>query len=268
MARPWESIICYEDRSEIHTSRWRLSGIATKEGSENTDSGILWLEISDDSDTVTANLYKAVGLASSSKVATGTADISDIDGTGENSAQLTLEEANSSGISGSFWLHTYESDPAVAPPLIVALCVDEDMDALHDGIELLPGYDTTNGCAEFIRIASEDVMAKVMAIYADKLGGYGAAEAWYITDADRSYPDLRCISNPAQLRLACTYRALAIALRRSHDRTGGTMYSEKGDKFQAEYETAMMALVMAFKGGDASDAIESQSPVVVRQVRV
>ena len=31
MARKWEAIICYEDRSDhITTSRWRLSGVATK----------------------------------------------------------------------------------------------------------------------------------------------------------------------------------------------------------------------------------------------
>ena len=40
MARKWESIITYEDRANYHTSRWRLTGIATKEGAENTEETI------------------------------------------------------------------------------------------------------------------------------------------------------------------------------------------------------------------------------------
>ena len=176
MARKWESIICYEDRSYVHTSRWRLSGIKTKEGGENTDSGVLWLTMSEASNTVTANVYKDDGLASGNKVATGTASIASIDATGENAVELTLTESNSSGISGSFWIHDYQDDPSTIP-IQVCLCTDEDRDTLWDGIEDLTGYDSTYGCAEFIRVATDDVLASVAAIYIERLGGFGASEA-------------------------------------------------------------------------------------------
>jgi hypothetical protein len=266
MARKWESIICYEDRGEeFHTSRWRLSGIRTKEAAENTDGGVLWLEMSRAGDTVTADLYKDAGRDASDKVATGTADVSGTDGTGENAAELALSEANSSGVSGSLRIHAHLADGAC--PVQVALCVDEDLDALWDGIESLAGYDATVGCAEFIRVAGGDVLAKVSAIYQDQLGGYGAAEAWFITDASRIFPDLRRIANPAQLRVACAHRALEIAVGRSHKMGGDTMYSRLRDYHRAEYERAMASLVLVIRPASGG-ATQSSAAGTIRQSRV
>jgi len=266
MARRWESIICYEDRAEqFHTSRWRLSGVATKEGGENTDGGVLWLAMARVGDTVTADLYKDVGRNTLDKVATGSADVSGIDGTGESAAELTLSQTNSSGLSGSLRIHQYHAGGVC--PMQVALCVDEDLDALWDGIETLPGYDSTNGCAEFIRLAGDDVLARVAAMFHDRLGGFGAAEAWFITDAARVLPDLRRIANPAQLRLACAHRALEIALGRSHKMGAETMYSRLRDYHRSEHDRAMASLVLAIRPGEGPAAAAGRSGVV-RQSRV
>ena len=175
---------------------------------------------------------------------------------------------NSSGLSGSFWIHQYNSDPADAIPVQVALCSDEDLDGLWDGIEALPGYDATVGCAEFIRMATEDVLGKVSAIYKDVLEGHGSPEAWYIVDASRQYPDLRRIANPGQLRVACAHHALEIAVGRSHQMATNTMYSSQRDYHAQEYERAMAALTLTFKSGSGDDAQESASAQVIRQERV
>jgi len=269
MSRRWQAIICYEDRAYFHTSRWRLDGIATRESAENTDSGTLWLEVSTSGDTLTVNLYKDDGLASENKVATGSADISGIDGTGESAAEVTLAASESSGMSGSVWIHRYdyETDPTAGIPVQVALCTDEDMGGLWQNISDLPTYDSTNGCAEFIRIAGEDILGKVAAMFRSELGGYGAAEAWFITDATRSYPDLRRLANPAQLRLACAHHALEIMMGSSHEMASSTMYSVQRDYHKEEYERAMSALFLAFKAGGGDDAVAKATTTVIHQER-
>jgi hypothetical protein len=124
-----------------------------------------------------------------------------------------------------------------------ALCADSDLDALWDGIEALPGYSPTTGCAEFIRLATVDVLAKVSAMFRDRLGSSMVTE-WFLAD---DLPDLRRIANPAQLRLACAHRALEIALGRSH-RTGvESMYSRLRDYHRAEFDRAMASLVLIFR---------------------
>lgn len=265
MARMWESVIPFEDRDKFHTSRWRLTGIATKESAENTDSGVLWLDMSRSVDTVTAKLYKDDGIGGSDEVATGTADVSGVDSTGENSVEVNLSQAMGSGISGQFWIHDYQSDGVA--PIQVALCVDEDMDSIWDFIEGLPGYDATNGAAEYIRVAGDDVIGRVMRMFQDELDGFGTPEAWYITDATRLFPDLRRIANPAQLRLACAFRALELMIGRSHTRAGETTYSVLRDKFHDDFEQAMGSLSLAFKTGSGDDAVETGNITSIRLSR-
>lgn len=266
MARMWEGIIAYEDRSAVTTSRWRLTGVATKEGAENTDGGLLWLVMSRSGDTLTADLYKDDGLASGNKVATGTANVSAVDGDAANAAEVALTEAESSGLSGSFWLHDWQDTPATIP-LQVALCTDEDCDGLWDDIANLPGYDSTNGLAEFIRIAGEDILGKLTSIFQERLGGYGASEAWFITDATRSVPDLRRVANPSQLRIACAYHALELAVGRSHQRAESSMYSELRDYFRVNYEQAMGSLQLALKSGSGDNAVDGTSVFTHRMER-
>lgn len=267
MARKWDSIICYEDRSDhLRTTDWRLSGIKTKEGAQNTGDGLLWLKTTKSGDVVTAELYKDSGLASANKVASGTANVAACDGTGENAATVTFAEAESSGLTGTVRILKYEGDDDCG--VQVALCVDEDMDALWDGIEALTGYDSTYGCAESIRVAGGDVMAYVSKKFRDELGGVPAASAWFIGDGKHSYPDLRRIANPAQLRQACAYRALVICIGRSHMTGEESMYSKLRDEFDEQYGRALHSLVLALKGGSADDASDSKSASAVRQVRV
>jgi hypothetical protein len=249
----------------MHTSRWRLSGVRTKEGAENTDAGVLWLQTTRDANTVTADLYKSAARAIGDKVATGTASVAGLDGTAAAAVELTLAQANTSGLAGSFFLHAYYADDVC--PVQVALCVDEDLDALWDGIESLAGYDATAGAAEFIRLAGEDVLAQVAATFRDRLGGYAAAEAWFIEDQARCLPDLRRIANPAQLCLAAAHRALEIAIGRGHNMAAETMYSRLRDYHRAEYDRAMACLVLAFRAGDGGAAGSAPSGAV-RQSRV
>jgi len=266
MSRKWESIICYEDRGEaFHTSRWRLAGVRTKAGAANSDDGVLWLRMTRAGETATAELFKAAALGAGDKVASGSADVSGCDGTAAGAAEVSLTAANDSGLSGSFWIHDYRADGVC--PVQVALCTDDDLDALWDGIESLAGYEATAGCAEFIRLAGEDVLARVAAIFRDAVGGHGAAEAWFLTDAARSLPDLRRVANPAQLRLAAAHRALQIALGRGHRSGGETMYSRLRDYHAAEYERAMASLVLAVRPS-AGGAADTAWPAAVRQVRV
>jgi hypothetical protein len=258
----WESNICYENRLEAFTtSRWRLAGLRTRAGGENTDGGLLWLQTARAGDTATAELYKDRGLASADKVAEGSADVSDLDAGGEP-VELTLSEANGSGLSGSLMLHEHLADDVC--PLQVALCVDADLDTLWDGIEALPGYDATAGCAEFIRLASEDVLARVSAVFRDRLGGR-AARAWFLADGARELPDLRRIANPAQLRLACAHRALEIALGRSHRTGGESMYSRLRDYHRGEFDRAMASLVLSVTGGGDGPATAASGGAVRQQ---
>ena len=266
MARSWESIICYEDRGgRFTTSRWRLSGVRTKEASQNTADGVLWLKMSASGATVTVGLYKAGSCGSGDAVATGTADISLVDGDPANAAECLLSEANSSGLSGSLHVVRWAADGTA--PVQVALCTDEDLDALWDGIEDLPGYDAADGCAEYIRVAQEDVLAAVLARYRDELGGHGAAEAWFIAEAGRVHPDLRRIANPGQLRLACAHRALAVAIGRSHQRGEATMYSTLRDYHNERFAEALASLVVAFKAGAGGGASADATAGVIRQAR-
>jgi hypothetical protein len=263
--RPWESVISYEDRARFQTSRWRLTGVRTREAAQNTADGVLWLHMTRAGNAITANLYKDDALGAGDKVASGTADGSTLDGTAEHAVELTLAQANNSGLAGSFWVHQHLADACC--PLQAALCVDEDLDALWDGIEDLPGYDAAAGMAEFIRLAGEDVLARVTRLFADQLDGQGGQEAWFITDACRSVPDLRRVANPGQLRLACACRALEVAIGRNHQRAGETAYSALRDTFAAQYARAMESLTLTFKGGVTGCATEQAATAAHRLSR-
>ncbi len=265
MPRKWESIICYENRAEAFTtSRWRLAGVRTSAAGENTDGGVLWLDTDRDGDTVTASLYKDAGRAQADKVAEGSADVSGADGSAGSAVEVVIAACNDSGLSGSLMLHQHLADDVC--PVQAALCVDADLDTLWDGIEALPGYDQAAGCAEFIRLAGEDVLAKVAAMFRDRLGGQ-SAQAWFLADANRDLPDLRRIANPAQLRLACAHRALEIALGRSHRTGGESMYSRLRDYHRGEFDRAMASLVLAFRPGCGGQA-QAAASSAVRQQRV
>ena len=112
------------------------------------------------------------------------------------------------------------------------LCSDEDLNAFWDGIESLAGYDPVEGHAELIRLASEGVLNRVSVMWDGKV------------DPER-------IANPAQLRVACAHRALAIGIARTHKVGEDTMYKRLRDYHAAEYERALASLVLAVRPGEA-----------------
>jgi len=236
--RPWEAIIPYEDRGTLHTSRWRLRGVITATARSNTDGGVLWLKTARDGDTVTAELFKADTLDADARVAAGAADVSGLDGTAANAVRVDLASANGSGLWGTFRLHRCDADGAC--PVQVALCTDEDLDVLYDGIEQLSGYDATYGLAAFIRQAGDDCLQQVGRLFRDALRGPGCA--WFITTGDRRDPDLRRLRNGDQLRLACACRTLELALGRDHAAAGDTAYSTLRDHFARRYGDAIAAV--------------------------
>jgi len=266
MARKWEQIIPYEDRSdELTTTNWRLSGLRTHADNLNSDSGILWLGATKSGDDVTCTLYKDQAVSSSVALASAV-DVSGCDNTGDNDVTVTFAAANASGLSGTMQIRQYLAD-VTAVPVCVSMCVDEDMAALFGDLDNLSSWDDTDGMADVIRVAHGDVMARVMQTFMDELAGYGAQEAWFITDADRTYPDLRKIANPDQLRQACAYRALDIALRKDHLRADPTMYSEGATHWSEQYERAIGGIRLAFKSGSGDTAEESNSSATVRLKR-
>ncbi|NLF32100.1 MAG: hypothetical protein GX591_14590 [Planctomycetes bacterium] len=246
--RPWEAVIPYEDRAVLHTSRWRLHGIATRRGAGNTDGGVLWLKVAREGDAVAAALYKGAGLAASDCVAAGVTDVSGLDGTAESAAEVIFDAVNASGLSGSLRLHRCQADAVC--PVQAALCCDEDLDVLYDGIEQLSGYDSVYGLAPFIRQAGEDCLQQVGRLFRTALGGPG--DAWFIVSGRRRDPDLRRLRNPDRLRLACACRALELALGRSHAAAGDTAYSALRDHFARRWAEAIAAVELATPDGPAT----------------
>ncbi|KKM25982.1 hypothetical protein LCGC14_1589520, partial [marine sediment metagenome] len=119
MSRFEQYVISYEDRDDLHISRWLLEGVNTKP-SGSTYRGWLFMQASKAGDTATVDLYKDPACASGDKVATGSADVS---GVGSAPVKLTLSEANSSGLSGSLYFEGYSSDPSSAVAVLVAFVI-------------------------------------------------------------------------------------------------------------------------------------------------
>lgn len=245
----------YEDRSEIHTSRWSLSGVSTKPDGPAHD-GRLWAAFSAAGDVVTADLYKAPACDSGDKVATGTADISGIDSA---PARCALSEANSSGISGEFFIEDYSSDPAGAVELLVSLCSDADLADEHAALSDLPVYDSTTGLARYCAVATRKVLLTLTQMYAGQLGGYGAPEHRYRAGAARGLPDLRRLANPDQLKDAAVHAALSLAFGACHERADETMFSRLRDYHDAKRIEAVEVWNIAFNTNpDADDDADRQ----------
>ena len=246
-----------EDRAAIRTSRWNLTGVSTL-ASGNLLDGRLWFTASDSADTVTVNVYKDPGLDAGDKVMSGTADIS---GIADAPAKCTLDEASSSGLSGWFYFEGYAADPAAAGvELVVTFAMDADLALYYGNIADLPGYDATNGMAEYILAATEKCLLLASNQHAEQLGGYSAPESPYRTAASRSYPDYRRISNPDQLKEACVHWALSMVFGRSHERADNTMYSERRDYHDEQRREAVAAWNLTFNTDpDTDDDADTQA---------
>ena len=256
MSRFEQYVISYEDRDEMHTSRWALKGLRTPFGG-NTDRGWLWMTAARAGDTVTVALYKHAACGAADKVASGTADVADLDAA---PAPCALAADNSSGLSGELYLQDYASDPAAAVPVLVHNLSD------------LPGdvYDATAGMARYCAAATRNVLLLASQMYPEELGGYGAPEHRHRDAAARERPDYRRIANPDQLKSAAVHWALLLAFGSCHERAGETMYSRLRDYHDEKRKEAVAAWRLAFNldPDDDHDADRAKSVGMTRITRL
>lgn len=258
----FEFPIVYEDHDEIHTARWKLTGMNTREDGANTDRGWLWMECASSNGTVTVNLYKDAAGDSGDKVATGTADISGID---DAEVKCTLSEANSSGVSGELYFIAYTEDPSALVPICVSLCVDADLELLcRDGLlSDFPSdvYDPTYGMARWCAAATEKCLLTISQMFKERLGGFGAPEHRHQTGADRDSPRYSRLAEPAQLRDAASHWALMLAHAACYGQARSTVDSEARDYHERMKNEAVAAWNLTFNTTpDAdTDADESKS---------
>lgn len=256
----------YEDRDEIHTSRWVLDGVRTT-ATGNLKDGRLWMTASDSDHAVTVNVYKDPACASGDKVAGGTADIS---GIADAPAKCTLSAENSSGLTGEFYFEAYITDPAAPVEVLVSLAMDAEMSLEYASLSDLPTCDATTGMAACLAAATKKTLLLVSQLFRDQMGGFGAPENRYRTLAGRDYPDYRTLANPDQLQDACVHWALMLALGRSHQRSHETMYSELRDYHDRKRREAIDSWNIALNTDpdNDADADEARHPSAVPITRL
>ncbi len=258
----------YEDRNYMHTSRWSLSGVDTRAGGTTT-SGRLWLLASAIGQTVTAELYKSPDCDAGDLVASGSADISDIE---TAAAGCTLSQENASGLSGQFWFESYEADCGYPVELLVTLCSDEDLAIEYCSLGDLPEdvHSSTLGMSRYCSAATEKVLLLVSGLYSGQLGGFGAPEHKYHTAAGRTLPDYRRLANPDQLKSAAVHWALQTAFGSCHELGSATMYSQLRDYHESKRIEAIegWGLTLNLDPDSDEDADTSKSGAMVRTTRL
>lgn len=269
MSRFEQYIISYEDRDVFHTSRWLLEGVNTKSGG-NTYRGWLFLKCVKTGDNVVATLYKAAACGGSDDVAVSSA--TDVSGIADAPVQITLVEAESSGITGKFFLESYAEDNADAVPVLVSLCTDIDLAEEWYDLSALPAtvYDATNGMATHCAAATKKVLLLVSQMYAEELGGYGGREHVHYPNVDREGPDWRRLIVPDQLKDAATCWALELAFGSCHKLGDDTMYSKLRDDYRDRRKDAIGGWSLTFNTDPDSDedADAMKSATAVRLTRI
>jgi len=268
MARFEHYLICYEDRDCLHTSRWLLEGVSTA-ADGNTHRGWLFLLASEAGGTVTVDLYKDPDCGAEEKVATGSADICDIDSA---PVAVDLSAANDSGLTGRLYLEGYSADPPAPVPVLVSLCTDADLAELWRDIASLPSdvYDADCGMAAHCAAATRKVLLLASQMYPAELGGAGGPEYPYAAGATRAAPDYRRLAVPDQLTEAAACWALELALGSCHNMAEETMYSQLRDHFARRRAEAVGAWNLSFNANpdEDADADTSKSPSAVRLSRI
>ena len=258
----------YEDRSFMHTSRWSLSGVDTRPGGSTT-AGRLWMLTSLAGQTVTAQLYKTPNCDSGDLAASGSADISEIE---TAAAGCTLSQENASGVTGQFWLESYQADCGYPVEVLVTLCTDADLGIEYCSLSDLPDdvYSATEGMARYCGAATEKVLLLVSGLYACQLGGFGAPEHKYHTAAGRSLPDYRRLANPDQLKAAAVHWALSAAFGSCHELGAATMYSQLRDYHERKRIESIESwnLTLNLDPDSDEDADTSKSGAMVRTTRL
>ena len=236
---PYETIIAYEDRTKVFTHDWRLAALKTV-SSGSTDNGLLYFSLTLSSTTYTAEVYKDSGKASGNKIASGTV-VSATAPTEADPLDITLAEANSSGVTGALKIASYTADED-GGYLQVLLSVDADCDDYYDGYDLLNAYDSTYGLARHHNLAMFEIINYLSTRFSHEFSGAGKSPWWQA--GDKKYPDLRRILNPAQLRKASAYYTLFSALSKSAFNKDSS-YWELRDWYEEKYKEALTSVQLA-----------------------
>ena len=266
----FDHIIVYEDRDEIRTTRWIIDGVITKD-SGNTDKGWLWFSTVKTGDDLVVTVHKDSAGASSVMLSAAT-DISDLDNDADNAVKITLAAENTSGLTGTMWVHDWTEDVTLVP-VMVSLVMDQDIEdeyARSDEDHMDGVYDSTVGYARFCSVATGHIMRLVSNLYSTELAGYGAHEAYNLTLPERLYPDWRGIVQPLQLLDAAKYYA-CWKIFMAADESDGTdsMLAYKATQCKEQYDDAVSKWNLAINTDPDTDedADLSKSASVTRPTR-
>ena len=247
----FDHIIVYEDRDAIQTSRWRLTGLSTKDDGE-TDGGWLWMAATKSGDDVTISVNDGISLPTT--LASGTVDVSTI---ATAPLKVTLTAVAASGITGEVYLHSW-TETVSAVPMCVSLCMDSDIEleyARSEQAHMTDVYDSSIGYAQYCNMASAFILRLVAKLYPNEMGGFGAEEHRNLTAAERLVPRWSRIANPLQLLDAAKFYAcwkLCIAADESDG--DDSMLAYKAEQFREQYKDAVSAWNILFNTDPDADS--------------
>ena len=251
----FDHIIVYEDRDEIRTTRWSISGVVTKD-SGNTDGGWLWYSTVKTGDNVVVTVYKDSAGSNSVMLASAT-DISGLDNDAENSVLITLAEANSSGLTGTMYIHDWTEDVTLVP-MIVSLCMDSDIELIYDRSDeahMTGVYDSTTGFADHCSMATGFILRWVAKKYPDQIGGFGGEADHKLKLAERVLPQWSRINAPEQLKDAATFYACWWAFMAQDESDGDdSMLATKAEACKEEHEKALASINLTFNTDPDADS--------------
>lgn len=264
-----DHIIVYEDRDEIRTTRWSIDGVVTKD-SGNTDKGWLYYSTVKTGDNIVVTVYKDAAGANSVMACSAT-NISATDNTATNAVKITLAAVNTSGLTGTMWVHYWAEDVTLVP-MLVSLCVDEDIELIYqrsDEAHMTGVYDSTVGYAKYCAMATAFVLRWVAKKYPEEIGGFGAETDHKLKLAERIYPQWSRINAPEQLKDAATYYACWWAFM-SQDESDGedSMLASKAKMCQEQFESALSSINLVFDTDGDSEPETRSAASDIQSVRL
>ncbi len=266
----FDHIIVYEDRDEIRTTRWIINGVITKD-TGNTDRGRLWFSTVKTGDNLVVTVYKD-SAGSASVLLSSATDISALDNDSANAVKIALVAENTSGLSGTMWVHDWTEDVTLVP-MIVSLCMDQDIEDEYAASEetfMAAVYDSTVGYARFCSIATAHVMRLVTNLYIQEIGGFGGVEDYDLKTPERFTPDWRGVIVPLQLLDAAKYYACWKAFMAADNSDGeDSMLAFKATNCKEQFDDAVSKLNLTINTDPDvdEDADLSKGASVIRPTR-
>jgi hypothetical protein len=241
----FETIIVYEDRHRVRTSRWSLTGVDTRPGG-NLSGGWLWMDVEPDGELLAVRLSKAPDAAV--LVASGTVDPDALPG------RVDLNAEGGSGLGGQLYIEQFTA-AQLQIPVLVSLCVDEHLAEYWADLADLPAdlYSAATGMARHCAAATRRTLLLVSQLHQNQLGGHGPHPDRRLAGATRSFPDYRRLAVPEQLTPAAACWALELALGSKHQRAGETMYSQLRDHFARQRREAVAQWQLSFNADPDAD---------------